>query len=76
MCNDDGGRLQVGGRISGVRNEIGKDGDTDRVLRKCYVKEQIEYHLNVSHSLILNSYLGAPSSLPGVVKEYGLNSAT
>lgn len=36
MCNDDGGRLQVGGsgRISGVRNEIGKDGDTDRVLRK------------------------------------------
>ena len=28
MCNDDGGRLQVGGsgRISGVRNDIGKSG--------------------------------------------------
>lgn len=36
VCNDDGGRLQVGGsrRVSGVRNEIGKDGDMDQVLRK------------------------------------------
>ena len=34
--NDDGGRLQGGGsgRINGVRNEIGKDGDMDQVLRK------------------------------------------
>ena len=34
--NDDGGRLQGGGsgRISGVRNEIGKDGDMDQVLRE------------------------------------------
>lgn len=43
-----------GGRISGVRSEIGKDGGKDWVLRKSlasHEKEQIEYYINISHFL-------------------------